>query len=51
MYGGGVFCGLSLHYDSTVMLLIVSDIVILTIDLNVNNDSVQYTILSLICIV
>ena len=48
MYGGGVFCGLSLHYDSTITLLIVNDIVIVTIDLNVNNDSDQYTILSLI---
>ena len=48
MYGGGVFCELSLHYDSTIRLLIVNNIVIVTIDFNINNDSDQYTILSLI---
>ena len=47
MDGGGVFCGLSLHYDSTVRLLIVSNIVIVTSDF-INNDSDQYIILSLI---
>ena len=45
---GGVFCGLSLHYYSTIRLLIVKNIVIVIIDFNVNNDSDQYTILSLI---
>ena len=42
-----MFCGLSLHYDSTIRLLIVNNIVIVTIDF-INNDSDQYTILSLI---
>ena len=47
MDGGGVFCGLSLYYDSTIRLLIVNNIVIVTSDF-IDNDSDQYIILSLI---
>ena len=33
-----MFCGLSLHYDSTIRLLIVNNIVIVTSDFNVKFD-------------
>ena len=38
-----MFCGLSLYYNSAIRLLIVNNIVIVTIDFNVNNDSDQHT--------